>query len=333
MLRFGLIGAGSIAKCHAEALDSATDAALVAVADTDIATAKALGRAHSCPHYRSAKDLVDSVAIDAAIICTPPATHEFIIRRLIEHGVHVLCEKPLALSTASAVSSMRLAESHGCYLAMASKFRFVADVERARDLLLEGVIGEVHVYDNVFTSRVDKGQRWNSDPVLSGGGVLADNGPHAGDLIRFLIGPVEEVSTVEGARLQGLPVEETVQLSCRAGRGVLGRVLLSWSIHQPLGYFVRVHGSSGVLSIGWQRSEYRSYDDQTGTVFGEGYSEKAAYSALLQNFVRCVRGEEEAATAVEDALASVEFVEFSYRSLAERSWVAMPRREAARSNT
>ena len=75
------------------------------------------------------------------MIATPPATHHELACHFLESGVHVLCEKPLALGAAEARSMLALASTRGLQLMMASKFRYVDDVIEAHGLIESGAIG------------------------------------------------------------------------------------------------------------------------------------------------------------------------------------------------
>jgi predicted dehydrogenase len=205
---------------------------------------------------------------------------------------------------------------------MASKFRYANDVAEAKRILESGAIGETILFENIFASRVPMGGRWNADPAISGGGVLIDNGTHSVDIARFILGPIVEVSAVEGKRVQGLAVEDTAQMFLRSLDGAMGTVDLSWSIDKAVDAYIGIYGSEGTIQIGWRESRYRRANGEWVT-FGAGYDKVEAMSAQVRNFCRAVTGDEELVITADDAIASVDVVAAAYRSMGRNHWVAV----------
>jgi predicted dehydrogenase len=319
-LRFGLIGAGAMAQAYAHVLRNHPRARIAAVADTRPEAAMAMAETLGCPVYASATDLADQAGVDAAIVCTPPSTHAAISLLCMAHGLHVLCEKPLCTDLATAQTMYAAARRQRTLLAMASKFRYTTDVVAARSLLVSGSLGEVSSLRNIFCAPVNMGHRWNSEPAISGGGVVIDNGTHSADLIRYLAGPVRQVFASEGRRFQQLGVEETVHLIARTESGVQASVDLSWSVPDPGGDYIQISCSGGAIAIGWQGSAYRRHPGAEWTRFGEGYNKFDALRRQMDNFAGAVMGEEALRISDRDALASVEVVSAAYASLATEQW-------------
>jgi len=320
-IRFALIGAGGIAQGYLKAFAASDNAELVAVADTDLEAAAHAADASGARVFDSHLSLLRAGGFDAALICTPPASHAPIALELLRCGIHVLCEKPFSTDVASARRMLHVAERAGVTLTMASKFRYVGDVIQAQAFIASGLLGEVLTFENSFTSQVAMAGRWHANPVVSGGGVIIDNGTHSIDILRYLCGPVSAVAAYEGVRVQGLPVEDTAHVVARTTRGVLASIDLSWSCNQETDNYLRVCGTSGAISLGWARSRYRHGDGRGWISFGSGYSKLDALREQLDNFCNALRGEEQLLITPEDALASVEAIAAAYRSLRCDRWI------------
>lgn len=325
-LRFGMVGAGAIAKVYAEAFKNSDVARLIAVADIRPETATALSEGIGCQSYNSYQAMDKREKLDAVIICTPPATHPEVCLHYLERKVHVLCEKPLSIDVKNARLMVEAAQNFNVKLTMASKFRYVEDVIRAKGIVTSGILGEIVLFENSFTSRIDMSSRWNSDIKISGGGVLIDNGTHSVDLMRYFLGPLAEVQVVEGKRVQGLAVEDTVRIFVRSISGIMGTIDLSWSINKELDSYINIYGSHGTVFVGWKESKYRQSSSRDWIVFGKGYDKIQAFRSQIKNFCKAILGEETLLINAEDALASVEVVEATYAALRQNQWTAVARK-------
>ncbi len=320
-LRLGLIGAGAISQSYVQALRGCDIARITAVADVRPQAAKALAESIGCAVYDSHEKLAKDGGVEAVIVCTPPNTHPAICHSFFAHGIGVLCEKPLSIESGDAAKMIEAAAAKGVIFTMASKFRYVDDVIRAKSLVASGVLGEIVLFENAFTSRVDMSRRWNSDPAVAGGGVLIDNGTHSVDIVRYFLGPIEAVAAVEGKRIQGLGVEDTARLFVRTQSGVLGSIDLSWSLNKDLESYIDIYGSNGTIRVGWRESKYRPLSSQDWIVFGSGYDKVQAFRRQVENFCAAVRGEENLLINPGDALASVQVIEAAYKSTRRDDWV------------
>lgn len=319
-VRFGIVGAGAIAQAYAQAFGQSNQVELIAVADSRTEAAQAMAEANQCAAFSSAEEMADDMQLDAAIVCTPPVTHRDICCELLSRGIHVLCEKPLSIDSVKAREMVSVAEQNSVVFTMASKFRYVADVTLAKAIVESGLIGEVVMFENVFTGHVDMSQRWNADPEISGGGVLIDNGTHSVDITRYFLGHLKEVQVMEGNRIQDLSVEDTARMFVRSAEGVLASIDLSWSVSKEQPYFIAIYGSAGTLLVGWQESKYRRTCDSNWNVFGSGYNKVDAFKRQLENFAGAIQGRDQLVVTPADALASVEVIEAAYRALQQGSW-------------
>lgn len=319
-VRFAMVGCGRIARSHLEALQTMEDAAVGAVVETRLAAGQAFAEENKCPYFDDYRDPRIAEATDVVLLCTPPNTHHEIAKHFLENGLHVLCEKPLTLTSEEAADLVATARARGLVLMMASKFRYVDDVIKAKAIIESGLLGTPVLFENVFCAKVAMHGRWNAEPAISGGGVLIDNGTHSIDVARYLLGPVANVQAHIGVGTEGLPVDETVRLHFRSASGVLGTVDLSWSITKETDAYVSVYGSAGTLHVGWKGSRYRQEGSKEWVPFGAGYGKLAALKGQLSNFVGCVRRTAMPLISPDDALASVRAIEAAYASARSGAW-------------
>jgi predicted dehydrogenase len=319
-LRFAIIGAGAISQGYAQAFQSCDDAEVVAVSDIRLPAAKSLAEVLGCSAFDSHEKVTEECEIDAVLVCTPPSNHAAICLHFIERGIHVLCEKPFTIGSKDADTVVEAARDHGVTVTMASKFRYVEDVIKAKQIVDSGVLGDIVLFENTFTSRVDMTKRWNSNAEISGGGVLIDNGTHSVDIARYFLGPLVKVHVMQGRRGQEVEVEDTVQIFVRAATGVMGTIDLSWSINKEVERYISVYGSHGTVIVGWKESKYRQLGSSDWVVFGTGYDKISAFENQIRNFSRSIQGREMLLIGADDALASVEVIEAAYASMNENHW-------------
>lgn len=322
-LRIALVGAGGrIAGDWRRAAAGIPEVRITALVETD-PHARARLAAEDAALLADPDALCGRNDVDAAIVATPPATHVALGERLLASGRDVLCEKPLAIDLAGATRLLDAAKASGRVLMMASKFRFVDDVEEARRRIAAGDIGEPVLYENTFCGILDMRGRWNSDPRISGGGVLIDNGAHAADLARVLVGEIARVFAVAGPRVQPLEVEDSARITFRTLRDCVGTSTLSWSVATGDPAYARVHGSEGSIELGWRSVRVRARGRSEWTECGHGYDKLAAFRTQLRHFERCVRGQESMRPTASDALDSVRFVAAAQLSMQQQRWVGL----------
>lgn len=322
-LSFAIVGAGGIAQTHLQAFAKTNLAKLVAVVDVRMEAAKAVAASMHCQAYPTIDDLPSDLNIDAAIVCTPPSTHPNICDKLASRKVHVLCEKPVATDLQTAIAMIDKAAQEKTLFTMASKFRYVEDMIYAKQLITSGVLGDILLFENTFAGHVDMTKRWNSNPHVSGGGVLIDNGTHSVDIVRYLLGPIESIQTIEGKRFQDIPVEDTVRIHAKTQKGTLAAMDLSWSINKQTPWYASIYGTQGTVLVGWKESKYKRSVDTDWTVFGRGYDKVQAFTSQLNNFCNAIHGIEPLLITSEDAIASSEAIQKAYESLQKDDWVTI----------
>jgi predicted dehydrogenase len=321
VVRFGLIGCGRIAQSHLQALSTLPTAKLTAAVESRQAAGTAVAAEYKCALFTDYKDPAIIDLVDAVIVCTPPNLHHSIARHFLERGVNVLCEKPLTIASADAADLVKLSVEKDVVLMMASKFRYVDDIIKAKAIVESGILGRVILYENSFCSKINMGDRWNSNKSVAGGGVLIDNGSHSADIARYLLGPIVQVQAQQGTAAQGLDVEDTVRVQFLTKSGVLGTFDLSWSITKDSKNYIQIYGSEGTLQVGWKGSRYCQDGSSKWIPFGTGYDKNKSFASQHSNFIDVIKGNDKPVITAEDSLASVQFVETAYKSAGTNHWL------------
>ena len=245
-LRFVMVGCGAIAtSCHLPALSRYEDAELVAVVDHDLPSARKVARQFGAKlalgDCRGLRGLVD-----AAIVATPNSTHVVVARELLECGVHVLCENPLATTPADARSLFETSRRIGARIMPAHVRRFQANLVTAQQLVGRGIVGQPTSL--VVSQSSPKGQwasrtAYREDRHLAGGGVLIELGVHLIDLALWFLG--RQLTGALGSLTWGgvRDLESDAEITLQFERGV--RAEIAVSDRRPLERTLLVRGTDG----------------------------------------------------------------------------------------
>ena len=141
--RVGIIGAGYIATWHADAIKATPGAQLVAVCDQSKGAAEDLARAHGVQAFGSVDDMIGAGVCDAVHILTPPSSHRDLTLQALRAGLHVLVEKPVALSGDEAEEMRAAAVDAGKILAAGHNFLGLPSYEQLKAMMQAGELGRV----------------------------------------------------------------------------------------------------------------------------------------------------------------------------------------------
>lgn len=187
-MRVGLLAYGAIGHEHNRAVQSLPEWELTAVCDVNperIAAARQL--APSALGYSDAEAMLESGQVDLVVISTPPNTHYQWAHKALENGIHVVLEKPMALTAVECDGLLSLAADSGLALVVYQNRRFDPDYVTMRRLIREGAIGELFSYEGFVGGYARPCDYWHSDAEISGGATF-DWGSHYIDQILDLMG-------------------------------------------------------------------------------------------------------------------------------------------------
>jgi predicted dehydrogenase len=278
--------------------------------------------------------VVASPDVQAVVVCSATSQHRGHVELAAAHGVHVLCEKPIATTVEDATAMLAATQAAGTQLHLAFVSRFLPHVRRVRRALDDRVLGDV-----IGIRAGNRGRAplppgypaWITTPEQSGGGALIDHSVHLTDLLRHLTGQeVTAVAAETGSLLWSAGVEDCALLSLRFDKGAVASIDPSWSVpaDNPWDYdfFLRLVGTAGSVDIDDLSESVQLVSPRAGAGlrlvgFGEDPDE-----SMLQAFVASVDAGEvldPCATGV-DGLRALQVALAGYASAADGSRFVTP---------
>ncbi len=246
MIRWGVIGPGSIATGFAEAMQWADGGTIAAVASRSAERAEAFGDRFDIPtRYGDYEALAADPQVDVVYVATPHARHEVDTIGLLRAGKHVLCEKPIALNADQATRMADEARSRGLFLMEAIWSRFLPSYRALVEIVGEGRIGEPLLVEADFGFRrpVDPAHRHFAREL--GGGALLDLGIYPVQLSTLVLGPIERV--VADGVVGQTGVDEVVTALLHHSGERLG--VVKAALRVGLTCTARIAGSDGAIDL------------------------------------------------------------------------------------
>jgi predicted dehydrogenase len=232
-VRVGVVGAGAIAQmAHLPAIAKLKGAQLVALCDNDRAKARTLADRFDVPDvFTDIEELLEYDELDAVIIATPNHLHEPHVLRALVSKVHVLCERPLALTSRGIERIVAAAERADRKVVVANNHRFRTDVQALDRFLRGGELGRLLAFRAGSYHLRGQHETWRTRRAEAGGGVFIEHGVPLLDLALWLAdnpAPVRVTAHMDRAR-GAAAVEDGmfVHLECEAGLSIA--LDLSWS--------------------------------------------------------------------------------------------------------
>ena len=322
---WGILGAGKIAESQlAPAIAAVPGHELVAVSRRSLDAAQEFADRHGAQRaYDSAEELLDDGQVNAVYVATPPHLHARQTVLAAQAGKHVLCEKPMALTTGEARAMVEACRAGGVVLTICHYQRFNARHQRIRRLVEGGAIGQVTAARINFSDRFPPQPGvWHHNPEISGGGPVMDLGIHCIDLLRYLCGPAESVAALMDTLVDESQVDDTATLLLRLASGAQAVVTSHWTTanHEP----ERTNGLEIWGTEGSIVAAPISAKDSAGSLrvlTAEGMQDYAVepggprpHVALLEAFGEAVAGDGPNPIPGEEGLAGLAVVEAAYES-------------------
>jgi predicted dehydrogenase len=345
-VRTGLIGCGKIAAIHAMALASLEESAFVAVCDTDEGRAREVAAKYGVAAegvFTDPEALLRSGLVEAVAVCTPHPSHVAVVVAAAEAGVHVLCEKPIAVSLTGADRMIEAARVAGIKFGVIFQRRWWPAAQRIRAAIDGGKLGQLTLGEcvvKIWRSADYFGMDpWRGTWASEGGGVLMNQAVHAIDQFQWFMGPATEVYGKHATLRHGgyIDVEDTAVATVTFANGALGIIQAASTFEPGFGYRVAVHGDSGATVGVWENPEGSQGINDVWTLPSEAsfravweWEEKGKegfplfHVKQIQDFLQAVLDDREPAVTGEEARKSLEIILAIYHSSRTGSPVRLP---------
>jgi UDP-N-acetyl-2-amino-2-deoxyglucuronate dehydrogenase len=324
-VRVGLIGAGVIGATHSVVLQQIgrvlrSQVQLVAVADPLPERRAQFAEWYGYRDlFADGPGLLAAADINTAFICTPTRYHAELVAAAAARGLHLFCEKPLAMNYGEAASMVHSVERAGVKSQIGLVLRFSAVYAVMRALLRDPRAGRplavVFRDDQCFPIRGIHDSPWRADRTLTAGGALIEHGVHDLDLLTWLFGPVERVRAWEDNRAGYPGVEDYMAVELEFGGGLRAQLVNVWHnmVQRP---------SNRRLEIFCENAFIASEADMSGDVtyqFGDEPERVLPAAEVLRRFVAMQPGVSDGLRELYGVAYLVQDLAFVDSLLAERA--------------
>lgn len=330
-IRYAVVGAGNIAQvavlpafAHAK-----ENSELVAIISGDTEKRQELRKKYDLEHdgdYADFEAVLAAAQVDAVYIATPNSNHWDFTERAAKAGVHVLCEKPLAVNANDVQAMADVCKNAGVKLMVAYRLHFDEATLKTYDLISNGKIGEARIFESTFTHVVRPGDiRTRAE---TGGGALLDLGVYCINMARHVF--QAEPLQVSAMCVMRDGSDETTTATLRFSNDRIAHFTVS-NAGSAVSTF-RVVGTEGDLLCdpAYEYAEaqvhYLTRDEKTEK---ETYGKRDQFAPQLIHFSDCILNDREPKPSADEAYADLRIIDAIARSAATGEIVSLePRRHA-----
>jgi xylose dehydrogenase (NAD/NADP) len=326
-LRWGVIGAAGINQSVVPAIQSSSTGSVIAIASRDLAKAQAAAQKFNIPiAYGSYEEILLDSQIDAVYIPLPNHLHKEWTIRAAEAGKHVLCEKPIALNAQEAQDMVDACAKANVKLAEAFMYRHNPRLERIKEIIHSGEIGQIRALHGAFTfnNAQDKNNvRYRAD---WGGGAVYDVGCYPLNSARFIM---DSEPTAVTAFAFFSPEHDGVDMMCSGLIEFTDGVAMTFDCGMWADFrqTFEILGTDGRIEIPQAFLPGPDDVDFIVTSKGERREEKAVfqnpYTLQADNFARSILGKQALRFAAQDSVLNMRVIDAVLKSAKEKTRVSL----------
>lgn len=314
--RFAVVGIGGFGSRRVKAVEKA-GGRVACLVDLDEERISKMASALGCDYSTNYRKTVKRDDVDCVIVATPNKFHAPITIAALEAGKHTICEKPLARTPKEARAMVDAAEKNKVFLKTGSNLRYFSNVKRAKELIVEKVIGDpLFIRGWIGHDGKKVLHAWNVKKDIAGGGTFLDNGAHILDLFRWFLGDFSECFGWVHTLLMPIDVEDNGVGLFRTKDGKMAFIQSSWT--EWSGYmYMEVYGSDGCLYIdnrlGTSKTTYGDRKE-IRQIFDYSTEPPQSYELELKDFIDCTKRGKQPMASGYDGMKVIEMIHGIYES-------------------
>jgi UDP-N-acetyl-2-amino-2-deoxyglucuronate dehydrogenase len=339
MYNIALLGCGRISKNHLESIAQLPhDLKLVAVCDLIPERAQAAAEKYGAKAYTDYQMMLQKEKIDLISICTPSGLHPEHGIKAAQQGIHVITEKPMAITLEGADALIKACDDHHVQLFVVKQNRLNTTMQLLRRAIDKGRFGKIYlVQSNVFWQRPQSyydQAKWRGTWEFDGGSFM-NQASHYIDALYWLIGPVDYVMAETATMARRIETEDTGAAILKFRNGVIGTVNVTMLTY-PKNYegSITVLGEKGSVKLGGvavnriEKWEFEEYDDDDRLVTESNYNPPNIYGLghlpYYKNVLAALNGLADPDTDGRSGRKSLEIILAIYKSAQTGKKVALP---------
>ncbi|SDC66316.1 Predicted dehydrogenase [Paenibacillus sp. UNCCL117] len=331
-MKAAVVGCGGMGRVHALAYAGMPDVQLTGVCDVNAGLARQLGELAGVPSFDSFDLLLAEAEFDVVSLTLPSHLHREYTIKAADAGKHIICEKPIALSSEDAKAMIDYCAERGVRLLIGHVVRFFPDYRHMHSVVTAGKLGRIGtLHAKRMGGHPGEAKPWFKDMSLSGG-VIADLMIHDIDFVRWTLGDIKSVYAL--GRTSELFDYASVTLVAESG--AVANLEACWGYPAPFFTAMEIAGSEGVVRADSRKTSSLHIRQTADPATGRSYVEKTdsplyegVYERELNHFISCLRTGAEADVTADDALKAVEIVEAALKSLSTGQAVYMQQQSTA----
>jgi predicted dehydrogenase len=331
MVKFGLIGCGNIGPRHAEQMSRVGK--LQAVCDIKFEKAQILADKYNCEAYSSIKEMLagEKNRLDVMSVCTPNGLHALHTVKALKAGLHVLCEKPMAISVEDGLSMIAAADETGKKLFVVKSTRYNPAVISLKKALENNALGKICSFQlNCFWNRPPAyyENSWKGSADLDGG-TLFTQFSHYLDVLYWLLGDCKNATGLRKNLTHGdsIAFEDTGTVVLEMKNGSIGGI--NWSVNtykKNMEVSLTLIGEKGIVKLGGEYMnviEYQSIENYALEVSGEdnppndyGFyrGSMSNHDKVYDNLILALNNPEHPFVNGNDGLKTIELIRMIYQN-------------------